>query len=132
MRLIVTGGREYGEPVDSSGAARGDVAIGERDHVKMVLDRVHKKRPITRIVQGGAKGADKQARRWGHRNGVQVVTYEYPENGGRAGGPERNAAMVHDGADGAVAFPGGRGTDGCVEMLQKAGIKVLDERKGKP
>lgn len=98
-------------------------------HVWGALDRSHAEAPIDRLIQGGAAGADALARAWGHRNHVQVVTYEYRRGMGRAGGPARNAAMMADGLDELIVFPGGTGTEGCREVAEAKGIKINDQSK---
>ena len=96
--VAVTGGRDYDDWPNvwkwlDSYAARGEDMI---------------------VLQGGASGADKAARDWAHKRGLQCVTYHY-RNRGKSGGPLRNAAMIEHGRpDVLLAFPGGAGTENCV------------------
>lgn len=113
--VIVCGGRDFFRP---------DIAEG-------ALNRLHREQPITRLVQGGAKGADTCARWWAKRSEIPAVTYAadwitYP----RAAGPIRNEHMLKtELALGSVrcllAFPGGNGTEDMVARAKKAGVVVL-------
>lgn len=108
--VLVTGGRRY----------------FFQTRVHSALDALDKKFTITRIVQGGAKGADECARNWAKAHNVECVTYEADWDGkGRAAGHIRNAEMLKDSnPDAAVAFPGGPGTASMVKMLEKAGVPL--------
>jgi hypothetical protein len=110
MRVIVCGGRGY----------------ADADMVGVSLDAVARKHPNGLvIVQGGAAGADELARDWCQSRNVECVTYAADwEKHGRAAGPMRNQQMLDAGADGVVAFPGGRGTADMVERAQRAGVPV--------
>lgn len=124
----MTGGRDY--PL--------------RDHVFRVLDEIHKKTPIEMISHGACgwngddlddydeaklRGADRWAHQWASERRVACLALaaKWTTNG-KAAGPIRNAALIAYGADLAVAFPGGAGTDGCVKKARAAGIPVRDER----
>lgn len=111
MRLLVFGGRDY------ANAAR----------LQHVLYAVHAKRPITLIIEGGAKGADRLAREWAIANNIPCVTEEANwAMDGAAAGPIRNAAMLHKhNPEGAVAFPGGRGTADMAAKCEAAGVKLM-------
>ena len=107
--VAVTGGRDY----------------TDIEHVWSVLSEVN----ASMVLQGGQRGADWLAVRWGRSNGRQVVTYEYVEVG-RSGGPVRNKNMIRHGKpDMLIAFPGGRGTANCVHEAKSAGVPIRDERK---
>lgn len=111
MRLLVFGGRDY-----------ANVARLQR-----VLCAIHAKRPITLIIEGGAKGADRLAREWAIANGIPYVTEEANwARDGAAAGPMRNAAMLRKHSpEGAVAFPGGRGTADMAAKCEAAGVKLM-------
>jgi hypothetical protein len=53
---------------------------------------------------------------------------------GRAAGPIRNQEMVDAGADYVLAFPmeGGKGTQGCMELARKAGLRITDYSQPPP
>ncbi|WP_293854344.1 SLOG family protein [Sphingomonas sp. SCN 67-18] len=118
MKLIfaVTGGRSY----------------DNYDHVKRVLDE---ERPGA-IVQGECPygGADAMAARWCADNGVPCIGIKANFNHyGRGAGPIRNGWMldlieVYK----VIAFPGGRGTENCVEQARRREILVRDERGVRP
>ena len=116
--VAVTGGRNY------------------RDwgHVLRVLTQLHASKPIDMLVTGGATGADGLAEAWATQERVQFarlpVTDRQWEKGGHVG-PRRNYLMlVVCQPNKLVAFPGNRGTNGCVREAQDiGGISIVDERK---
>jgi YspA, cpYpsA-related SLOG family len=143
LRVIVTGGRAYGERwVDPKAPpARRTERPGWRDevaHVRRVLGELAAEHGSLLVVQGGANGADRRAKEWadhhhGAGRGPKPVTFEADwKNLGRSAGPKRNAAMVAAGADLVVVFPGGVGMAGCAELARAAGLAVRDERAGGP
>lgn len=117
MRVLVCGGRTFSDATS----------------LERVLDRIHAKRPIARIIQGGARGADSLASAWARKRGVSVSTYHadwdlYKASAGR----RRNHQMLREGRpDLVVAFPGGRGTMHMVEIAGAAGVPVLRAWKHK-
>lgn len=112
MRLIVCGGRSY----------------LDRLRVFAVLDAIHRKRGISRIIQGGASGADAWAREWAKANSIRCGTYHADWHlHGRAAGPIRNAEMLKlSKPDGVVAFPGKAGTAHMVRIAKEAGLPVME------
>lgn len=110
MRLLVTGGRDF----------------TDRDFVFHILDRIHAKRPITLLVEGGALGADALSRLWAICNNIPFQTCKADwERYGKAAGIIRNGTMLSDwNPQGCVAFPGGRGTADMVKKAENAGITV--------
>ena len=84
----------------------------------------------SRIVEGGANGADKLAFYWATRMAVPVVElYADWDTHGRAAGPIRNQKMLDDHHPKAlVAFPGGKGTTDMIARARKAGIDVIEVR----
>lgn len=113
--VLVTGGRDY-------------------DNKRLVfraLDELHRRNVIKRVVHGGARGADALAGRWAKRRGVPcdvfpVSTAEWMAYG-LAAGPRGNRIMLRKGKpDVVLAFPGNAGTEGMVELAQKARVLVLD------
>ncbi|HEY7823739.1 MAG TPA: DUF2493 domain-containing protein [Acidimicrobiia bacterium] len=107
-RVLVCGGRDYRD------SAR----------VRRVLDAVDRKYPISVVIQGGARGADALAKGWAQANGVHWVEYRAEwDKHGRSAGHIRNAEMLNHGKpDYVVAFPGGAGTRGMIELAKKAGV----------
>lgn len=114
LRILVCGGRDY----------------RDQEAVYRALDAVHAKRVVSCIIAGAASGADHLAYNWAKDRGVEVL--EFPADWktyGKAAGPIRNQQMLDEGQpDGVVAFPGGRGTNGMVDLAIKAGIRVWDLR----
>lgn len=57
-------------------------------------------------------------------------TYAFPADWkryGRGAGPVRNQQMIEEGgADGCIAFPGGRGTADMVRRAKNAGLDVIE------
>ena len=102
MRVLACGGRDY----------------DDQNAVDHALGRVHAQYGITLLIEGGYRGADRLARRWAQRNGVEYQTFnaEWKKYGGAAG-PIRNSQMLAEGRPEAiVAFPG---DDGTAEMVGK-------------
>lgn len=112
MRLLVCGGRDF----------------TDADYVFRVLDRVHAKRPISLLIEGGARGADRLARNWAINRGVAYKTENAEwKRYGKAAGFMRNKAMLDIWSpDGVVAFPGGAGTADMVRQADKADITVWE------
>lgn len=111
MRVLVCGGREY-----------RDV-----DRVKNTLTEIHRLKPITCIIEGGARGVDHYAAQWGDEHNLGRLTFyaDWAKHG-KAAGPIRNQAMIDEGQPVLViAFPGGRGTTDMVRRAKAAGIEVI-------
>jgi hypothetical protein len=108
--LIVCGGRDY----ENSRA------------VWDALDYVRSRRGVSKIKHGGCRtGADAIAHNWAEQNGVQVEVFDAEwEKHGKAAGPVRNQKMADSGADGCVAFPGGRGTADMTRRAEAGNIPV--------
>ena len=112
MRVLVCGSRQFGNH-------------GWLNHE---LDLIHRARPITLLIEGGANGADRLAREWARRKGIPWTTEEADwVTHGRAAGPIRNSLMLTKHQPNlVVAFPGnGRGTWDMIAKAQAAGIETL-------
>jgi hypothetical protein len=95
--------------------------------------------PFT-VIHGGQKGFDRWTGEWygadyiadvlARQMGADVEPYPVPKEAwrrlGKAAGPIRNKVMVDAGADICLAFPLGesRGTRGCMELADAAGIPI--------
>lgn len=110
MRLLVCGGRDF-----------EDAAFAFA-----MLDRVHAKRRVTLVIEGGQRGGDRLGRRWAIARGVPFETEEaeWSRYGGAAG-PIRNRTMLTKWQpDGVLALPGNKGTADMVALAQRAGVTV--------
>lgn len=113
MKVLVCGGRDY----------------RSYGRVCEALNTIHNGHsPITRIVHGGAKGADTLAGMWAAYHGIHTMVY--PANWGRDGkaaGLIRNQRMLdEEDIDLVVAFPGGRGTAHMVNIARKGFYNVVE------
>jgi len=122
MKVLVTGGRTY----------------THQSHVYRTLDAVHSIDPIEVVIEGGAKGADTLAYKWAEEHDVDSYRVRAKwDDEGLAAGHKRNARMLEvlGLPDMLIAFPGGKGTAGMVELVEQinriAGtelVEILDER----
>lgn len=82
----------------------------------------------SKIVHGGASGADELADQYAYWRHIPVSVYRADwDQHGRAAGPIRNQEMLDkEKPDKALALPGGRGTADMVRRLKKAGIPVRE------
>jgi YspA, cpYpsA-related SLOG family len=110
-RVLVTGGRNY----------------KDRTTLVSTLDGIHTAMPITMLLLGGAPGADFMAWGWASDNDVPVTVIRADwEKYGKRAGPIRNAALLNEGPDFILAFPGGRGTADCCRQARDRGIPVRE------
>jgi hypothetical protein len=97
-----------------------------REYIYETLDDIHRGGAISKLIEGGARGADQIAFEWAVSRGVNW--HRYPANWeehGRKAGILRNLEMLKLGKPTRVlAFPGGRGTEHMIEIATKAGIPV--------
>jgi hypothetical protein len=108
----------------------GDRNWTDQDLVDSTLDTIHAETPISCIIEGEARGADKAGRSWAERRGVSFMPF--PANWakfGKAAGPIRNRQQFKEGEpDLGVAFHDdlehSRGTKDMVGVLEAAGIPV--------
>lgn len=104
MKIIVCGGRDY----------------KDLQTLYTVLDQVHAENPVTCLVNGGYRGADKLSSRWAEQRNIPFVeVHANWEKYGREAGPKRNTKMLNQHPDtvAVIAFPGG---DGTADMVRKA------------
>lgn len=121
MRVLVFGGRDY------------------KKHrvVRRTLSAIHAETPITKIIEGGAPGADRFGRFWAKYRGIEIETYEadwfnmqaaivvprrnrFGDIYNAAAGNLRNMKMLKESEpDMAVEFPGGKGTADMRRLVQK-------------
>jgi len=104
--VLVCGGRTY-----------DDAACMER--------RLDALRPISRLVHGGAPGADTLADNYAATRGIERRAYKIRRP--RENGYQRNQRMLNsEKIDWVVAFPGGNGTADMVRRARRAGIPVIE------
>lgn len=112
MKVLVCGGRDY---IDY-------------DRVDQVLSAIHEVAPISKIINGDARGADRLSTRWADEHN-RVETWLFPADWrrhGKAAGPIRNQGMLdRTTPDLVIAFPGGHGTRDMVERAMRAGVRTL-------
>lgn len=116
-RFAVFGGRDY----------------PHRDRVWAALNALLAKHGVFTLVHGACPtGADLYAAEWndwqaegGGHWPVEPCPAKWRELG-RAAGPRRNHAMATSGLDGAVQFPGGRGTANMRLACDNAGVVVWE------
>ena len=109
MKVIIAGGRQY--------------QLTEEDWVYLGT------LPITEVVSGCARGADKGGEEWALYNDLPVKRFPADWNSyGKGAGFIRNRAMAKY-ANAVVLFPGGRGTANMFKEAEKVGIKIYDRRE---
>lgn len=98
----------------------------DKKMLKQTLDKIRETSGITKIVHGGARGADSLANYYANSYGIECKVYPYVEAAGKAGGPIRNKFMLQDAnPDLIVAFPGGKGTANMIKLAQNARKKII-------
>lgn len=122
MKLLVCGGRHYGE---------------SPREVQALYDAIAALKP-TSIIHGDSRGADTIADRWARRHDVEVEPF--PANWRPHGptgpidysaGPRRNTQMLDEGKpDMVLAAPGGSGTADLVSKAEarKIPVRFLKDR----
>lgn len=119
-RILVAGGRDF----------------WDQKLVWRVLERVHEKYHSFVLVHGDCRtGADFLANLWAAELNTSVCSTlihveRHPADWskGKGAGPARNQEMVDSGLDGAVIFPGGRGTADITRRCAAAGVPVMTIR----
>lgn len=111
-RVIVTGGRDFNDPVPVRALVQAAAAVLGAERVV--------------VVHGGARGADLlgalAARQLGFPTEVFRANWDALL---RAAGPVRNREMLEAGVDLVVALPGGTGTNDMVDIAKNAGVPIL-------
>jgi hypothetical protein len=131
MKIVVCGGRNYGEARDAEGELTRS-AMRERNRLVDVLDRwrwyfVPKGKALELGCGGCPTGADMLARRWARDSGVSLTVYEADwKQFGKAAGPLRNQQMLSDFQPNfLLAFPGSNGTYNCIRAAKLRSIPVI-------
>lgn len=113
MKIIVCGGRNY----------------KNKKFIFYVLDEIHKRKQIEKIVAGDATGVDTIAIEWAISKNIEYKIYKASwDLHGKAAGPIRNEVMIkeNNAFDLLVAFSGGRGTKNALSLASKYKIKILN------
>lgn len=127
MRLLVFGGRAFGEVPDSR-AERSwlppevvRMREWQRGMIFHKLDLIHAKYGIDVIIQGRAPGADSCGGQWAFRNGIPQLGFSAEWNTyQKAAGPRRNQQMIDEGKPTrGLGFPGDVGTRDMLKRLLK-------------
>ena len=99
-------------------AVVGSRNFNDYEKLKQTLDQTP---DITRIISGGAKGADALAEQWAKEKGIEIVVYK-PDwaKYGRGAGVVRNRLIIED-CDYCIAFWDGvsKGTKSSIEHSKK-------------
>ena len=114
MKILVCGGRNFHDTPE----------------IAKILDQY---REMSCLIQGGAKGADRLAKKYAEVRGIPVITMDANwDFYNKAAGPIRNGWMLDFcQPDIVIAFSGGRGTQDMVDQAIANGIPV-DTIKPKP
>ena len=93
------------------------------------LDRVLRRGPMVLVHGACAFGADAHADVWAQSR--EVPTEPYPaqwREGGKSAGPRRNREMAESRLDGAVEFPGARGTADMRAQCERMKVPIWRPR----
>lgn len=84
----------------------------------------------SKIVHGGAKGADTMAGSLAHTMSITAVAVLPDWTRGKIAGPLRNQRMLDEHKpDLVIAFPGGRGTSDMVGRAMAAGVEIIQAKR---
>lgn len=123
--ILICGGRRFGDLTQLFPETEHDKRRREYDFIWTTLDRLWEP-DWTRVIAGGATGADTVGVEWALSRGILVREYlaEWNKFGKRAG-ILRNVRMLEEGRpDTVVAFPGGNGTAHMTRIAREAGVQV--------
>lgn len=140
MRVLVCGGREFGDISDKTDPAYIDrlaeykfgydylVRMATESWPRTPEDEYGNWLPAVTIISGEATGADCIGMDFAIVNwtGYEGYPADWKKYGKKAG-YIRNKQMLDEGKpDLVIAFPGGKGTAMMVEIAKKAGVEVLE------
>lgn len=93
-----------------------------------LLERTLDDYPITDIIEGEARGADRLSRKYAEERNIPVRAFPADWNKyGKGAGPIRNRQMLVEGTpDFVIAFrgPNSRGTQNMIDQARKAGVET--------
>jgi hypothetical protein len=132
MKIVICGGRSYGEARDEASGELTPKALREREKLRRALDswRWHftpKGEALALACGGCPSGADMLAREWARDSGLELTVFEADwKRYGAIAGPLRNKQMLDDfQPDFLLAFPGGAGTYDCTRAAKLRRIPVI-------
>lgn len=108
-------------------AVVGSRTFNNYDLLKKYLDLIHSKEPITHIISGGAKGADKLSEFWAKENNIETIIFLPDwEKYGRRAGFIRNEYIINE-CDKAIAFWDqiSKGTLSSINLTKKQNKKII-------
>lgn len=101
--------------------------MNDKELVYVALDQINNRSPISLLIHGSAKGADRLAAAWAFDR--KVNQRPYPANWdkfGKQAGPIRNKSMLKYGQpDLVVGFQGGSGTRHMMAIARNANVPVV-------
>jgi len=110
MKILITGGRDF----------------ADRESLFAELNRLHATHPITLLIHGDARGADRLGDEWAKKHEIEVLACPSDWRRHRGGaGMVRNKQMLEYEPDLLVACTGGRGTQNMIKLAEDAGIEVV-------
>lgn len=111
MKVLITGGRDF----------------TDRRAAERFLSSFHRNHPITLLIHGAARGADRLAASWAFRQRIPCRACPADWEGrGRGAGIIRNAEMLAMGPDVVIAFPGATGTADMKGRARSADVRVIE------
>lgn len=112
MKVIVCGGRNF----------------TNYKFLNSTLDAFHAQTPITCLVHGDARGADRGAARWAFLKGIPVIPYpaDWQRYGDSAGTIRNGLMLAEENPDAVIAFPGGSGTKDMKRITKRAKIPLFE------
>ena len=109
MRVAVTGGRDF----------------SNKEMATRAFDALLNQSEKHTIVCGGSKGADMLCFEIATKLSYKTERYLPNWNKyGKAAGPIRNREMMSSNIDLLIAFPGGKGTENCINLAKSMGIPI--------
>lgn len=106
------------------------LVCGGRDFTQMAklcntLDALHSIHSFTKLIHGGARGADRLAGWWARTRNVEELKVPADWDAyGKAAGPIRNEDMANMKPNLVVVFPGGRGTASMRQIAEEHGLSL--------
>ncbi len=95
------------------------------------MDELHRRTPITTVIEGEAQGADTLGRFWAEANNIPVLRFPADwDKHGRAAGPIRNKQMLVEGKPDLVVefsynIAESRGTTNMLTQAKGAGVPTM-------